>query len=554
MAATLRELAAAYCARATASDTSPRATEKSAAATPTSRRVKPLLLICAPVLMVRTVPGMRNAAAVMSLRRGSVLIVTVLLALVAAGVALVALRAAWSVEASENGRTDALRIIREARSSHARIQADLTVDPLLMFKQVLTAEAPRWCAEVDAVFVPGSAWPDGCGLSWSYREEDVLTDALSSPVLLLPPGSADRDMRLVTLIRLPQGVSAVETRYRLGSLRPFIHSDGDLDVSGAGWLKLSGLITSGGSVSLSGDQGLYGFGIIAAGPVVLHGSSPEPDISLSGAPALQAVGGVLAGGVRATFSQVRQQACRSLCIVESSSASPGDFVVPDGTRSIRLGVGGDRLTVHASPQAFDDALLLSPDAASVLVANGFWGDLIGEVEIPARGIVATDLDLLLTACSGGGQTCGQYSRSFTVMAGSPSRPAVAVLSGPLSGQGGARGGLALEGSLLLSTWNSQGPAKGISDMSVAVIGAPTGALPLIGPGPGEMRLRGTFVFDRPVSLGPSGSGLIYDAEAARVPPPFWPGPDLSPIIRSSRVVAPEETSSVFLSALLGGAG
>lgn len=473
---------------------------------------------------------MTTTADIIRSRRGSVLVVAVLIALVAAGVALVAVRGSLGIERQERMRSSAVEEVRAAESAHERLVAGLRQDPLLMLERVLEGEAPRFCDATGTEFHPGSLWPDACGAAWGY-----LRESMHEGVMLAPPSSAlydgwERPSGSISTLSLLEGVTGpvlIETVWQQGSLRPVLHTQGSLVVPDGAELPTRGLITAGGDMILAEGAQVAALTLMAGGEV--QGEEAAGARAFSGVPELRT-------GMRESRAQVLRHACISLCLVPG-----GTFVdvegttrhVPEGTRSVRLGVGGDRLTVHAS-----SAMLHGVESiADAGLSSGRWGEMLGEVEVPASGIVHVSSDLLLEACVTGAH-CGTYTSAFTLLAGDATSPVLALASGPIlrSAEIPSFSGLSVHGNLLLVGGADEGmPARDI-ELSLSMSGA--GQVAAI---EGSTTVKGAFMSELSPEL--SGSPIILEASAAHRTPPYWPLPDLTPtrshtIVRGGAASAP----------------
>lgn len=476
-----------------------------AAAIPTSSRVKPR---CLPDRRSarRTVPIMPDTLPSPAAARGSILLVTVLLALVAASIAYVAISGALSIEQQERERREVTSALRDAESRHRRIAAELEVDPTAHLKMVIDGESPRTCGPLEQQgeqrqVGPGEVWPVSCGTPWGY---DLGPEG---GTLILPADSNGEPLRIVSIIPSPRGPIALQTRYTHGDVRPHLHSDNDLNLTALNLTGIGGLISSSRDIDATGST-LPERTLLAAEGEVLWDSSPGV-AAVEGEEARKALGGATAGNSEATHHMIHQIACLSLCLIPGGqvTTTSGDATIPIQASGLRLTPRGGRLDLGYRTSDEDP-----------------WQG-IGTLEVPHLGIIRVDADLHVTQCLGQ-EGCGTLTRSVTLLVGSSGEPFDVEISGDLE-TGEHRVGLSVHGnirhtggSLRISTNVTGGELEGAGSLT----GSHTLQTP---PGP-------TFE-------------LIRDIHAETSPPPYMPGVNVTPSRESSRTLSPQETQ-----ALLGG--
>lgn len=447
--------------------------------------------------------------------RGSILLVTVLLALVAASIAYVAISGALSVEQQERQRRDVVSAARDAESLHRRMLSELEIDPLAHLRRVLDGELPRRCGPSGEQVGPGEPWPEACGTPWSY---DIGPEG---GTLVLPHGSTgeEQPMRLVTMIPTAHGTVAYETIIQHGRSRPTLHSEegfdvADLDLTGT----RAGIVLSSHGVITTTTLDPLGSGpaLIASAEAA---SPPEPPAGgvtlITGSSALHATGSSGPGGVEAAHEQSMRIACLSLCIIpggEMVGQEGAILQVPVEADAIRIRPRGTLLDV-----AYSTAGLREPDDEG-------WQP-VGTVESPPLGIVRVDADLLIAGCrSGGPAGCGAIGGSLTILAGTAGRSATAWIEGEIE-QTTGRSGLSVRGDVL----HLGGDAR----LSVNVIG---GTLS------GQGALQGAHHI---AALPDGGITFVRDTEAERTPPPLMPGADYTPLRISGRLLDPQSALQII---------
>ena len=155
------------------------------------------------------------------------LLITVLLAVAVASIALIVMRL---IIASSSSSTEILledstkSVVNSIRDS---IYTQLTEDPTSPYVSVLTSEYPRQC-DVDGeltLFTEGQSWPLECGTFWTY---DTSTQNQGAKITL--PSSESYQLVVESSAYLDDYVFGVTDTYLMGGLqRPSAYSGSDLD-------------------------------------------------------------------------------------------------------------------------------------------------------------------------------------------------------------------------------------------------------------------------------------------------------------------------------------
>ena len=175
------------------------------------------------------------------------MLVTVLVAVVVASIAMVGVRAVIVSSGEGASRTQLATATALARAALVRTLAQLDRDPLAPYTRVLDDEGARLCPAEDTTVTPGNPWPATCGAEWEYASAGNRTSHVR---IELPTPSS------TTLVVTAIGkVGRVTTGFRQelragGAVRPVVFSGGraDLDTlaTGTGDAALPGLVYAAG--------------------------------------------------------------------------------------------------------------------------------------------------------------------------------------------------------------------------------------------------------------------------------------------------------------------
>jgi hypothetical protein len=117
-------------------------------------------------------------------KRGSTLLTTVLVSVVAATIAMVAIQVSLVAGASELDRLEVSQAKLSMNTGLTRVAATLEHNPLSIYYQVLQDESDRLCylaADNTVVVQAGSPWPAECGPVWGYTRSEYTSGVLISP-------------------------------------------------------------------------------------------------------------------------------------------------------------------------------------------------------------------------------------------------------------------------------------------------------------------------------------------------------------------------------------
>lgn len=217
---------------------------------------------------------------------GVTLVVTVLLAVVAATVGLVIIRATILDTRNEASQSDLTQARRLAQDARAQFEAELNADPGFFLREVGENERTRLCDQGGtAVPVPpGGSWADVCAgrSDWSYEKTEGSTNPVREE--LVAPGGESPLLTYRVLARSGSAEAGLVSTYRLdpvGRYVAFSASDLRLDSLGQAGTsgqssQLGGTVYANGKIFLpAGNQVLLGAAQVAAE----EGFDPEPTIT-----------------------------------------------------------------------------------------------------------------------------------------------------------------------------------------------------------------------------------------------------------------------------------
>lgn len=210
--------------------------------------------------------------------RGAAVLVTVLVSVIAASIAIGLVRLVLVSSGESASRVNIDNAASAARTVRDQVEAVLRDDPLSPYTTVLTDEADRICSTTGAKVSAGSAWPVTCGSIWTY---DPAPSTRISWVHIELPTPGNPTMRLYSFGRAG-GVTTgyVDTLVNGGRGRPAVFSGSSLDLSTLG--SNPSTVTLPGKVYASGTLGWSGADTSASLLITEEGFSPAPSGSSPG--------------------------------------------------------------------------------------------------------------------------------------------------------------------------------------------------------------------------------------------------------------------------------
>ena len=259
-------------------------------------------------------------------RHAATLLITVLLTVVAATIAVFTIKVIIGGMVSDSTKLRNDKAISEIRSSKGKILAQLKVDPYAPYKVVLDGESSRRCLLNGLSYAAGAAWPSFCGTGWDYP-----SGSNNLKVELLPYNSITGTYPTGSLIiRIGFKDSIVTTGYEAvllpgGRLRPVLYSGSNLSLAniqgGSSASRIDGVIYTNGTLTPSSTPNLTGSYLMTESS---FGSSPT-DTSLYYARTTSASGPPVINNIRSIIPEkFNQDSVRSLSAGMYSIACPAD--------------------------------------------------------------------------------------------------------------------------------------------------------------------------------------------------------------------------------------
>lgn len=419
-------------------------------------------------------------------RRGIAVLVTVLLTVVAATIALLLAQQTVFSATTSAARRDIDAAYRDARAALTQLESALAVDPDSYLGRVLEVERARVCPvgprQGDEI-QPGERWPAECGTTWGYAPAASPGDVR---VELRAPSAASAHLAVRVLARSGGADAGFDARYLpsragrwavastsaldLGDLHGSdaaavtgggVYAEGQVGLPAAPSLTLTGarVATESGFNGSPADPtvGWFSPSPVAGPPAVRPVRDAQPDrldaAALAGqldaaARACATAAGTLTGGpAHGSVSRLCVTAGGTVELADGSAAT-----VPAGANAYLLVFG---LTVPGEARLFasdrpldlgpGSPLLCSPQPGCQLRAHAaamgsqfpgaltYWNSnpatgsvLVGDVKLPASGFIATDRTVQLGVCH---DETAQYAlgSQCVTRAGAPG-PGMAVTS------------------------------------------------------------------------------------------------------------------------------
>jgi len=509
--------------------------------------------------------------------RAAALIITVLVTLAAATIALLATRAALSASIQETTRARVEIARLNVWEANQQITVVLLDQHLVMYSEVLPQEPPRWCETLGVSVAPGEPWPLECGLNWNYEASDI-NDTLEE----WGTASLVRPFNFSSTLPYAAHMVQVETISQVGSMRvglrsyfrsggvnsPLLYAGSDLDMNS---LTLGAASVDFGSAAYSvGELTLPGASVSLISPALLAAESgftvPPSDASLTyagpseslGSPATYAIRNVYPqvmspGALESELNTLYDLTCAELCIRAGQDIVVADgsvFTVPETAAAYLLRPVDDELYLYIRtimpdllPGENCDGCNLNDTVTSDTNPGRmpFWTTTAGAfsstpiiLDVPPSGLLSTDRDTFVGLCNANSpgstspcQSSLTFTENFTLIAGASETPVDVYLSGPFAGSD-AKALIYSSGDVVLPWWSTSASGGVTMDVSLVALGRsgtdtfrtlPTNAPASVRP---SITLTGAIMFNN-FSTG----GATFTGVSLQVPPdlpvelPIW---------------------------------
>jgi len=410
------------------------------------------------------------------INKGASLLVTVLIGLIAASIAISIIRTSL-----DNSRETLSKRAEDVAYSKAvkniiLYKSKLRIEPLLFLEKVDILELPRVCANQDGegnnvTIQPGELWPAECGTSWSYEDVDS-----NDYITIIPPDNNGYYLKLISYVKTGGVKIGYEELLSIAGIDFSLVSEGDLPnfKKGTGYLSLENNVYINGEASLSGN-------IYPNGKRIIVNSSINSDEFASNLidknnDLYKTVSDNLIsrGDLRVNYNKLLKIACskddrmkniitnsNQLCIkkgkilrdFDNNSITVPEYIdkiliLPEKVSSDRVEVYYANNNVSAKYKCDVEGCSLRSESYSDTSHVGritSW-NFLGSFYIPFSGIIYSDLDLYLGICGESAYTnlgnCDtlddvaqaglEPDHNYLFLAGSINKPKDIYFSGPIN--------------------------------------------------------------------------------------------------------------------------
>lgn len=390
------------------------------------------------------------------------MLVTVLLIGVAASIAFALARQALLESQASRVTVDLNAASDTARSTIAKLQGVMEVDPLRFTREVLGGEPERLCLMGENVgqrYGAKAAWPASCGLVWTYDDSDYWWTGVRTE--LSPPGPGNPYLVATVSVRTETADVRLAARFAARGTNRFTWVNAAGEPVNVASPSPNQNVTVRGALYASSITGLSSVGtagVAAVGPIAAETFDPSPPQNVppgvtyaegSAARALTAES-VSAGVVAGAANVLRSVGCAGvgdalvagrsghLCLQAGGTAIDvnGNLVtIPEGVTSYalvpyQLANEPARIAVWYSTAAVnfaDDgplscsgwpACVLAPSGQQLLEADShpaglsYWQNAsigsgkLGDFGYPTTGVIATDGVTFFGICHANGSSGG----------------------------------------------------------------------------------------------------------------------------------------------------
>ena len=384
--------------------------------------------------------------------RGSTLLTTVLVSIVAATIGMVSIQVSLIAGTSELSRLEVNQSKLSMNTGLMKVAATLEHNPLSIYYQVLPDESDRLCyldADNTTVIEAGSPWPADCGPVWGYNISEY-----ASGVLIKPPSAASTLLELSAFGRAGEvAVGQKEVYSILGPAAPSLYSGTLLDTGNTGFdvNEYNGIVYSYNEAIVTDESKFANGSIVAAekytSPLTTEAcslrctfalSSLESDTMLNVRNIYKAP--MSPGGVDSSITVLQKIACLdpSPAIIDGHVTSlclrPGGTLVDANSNTFIMPTAGAVLVTESeSPGQLSIYSTASASTGGISAAN--W-TLVGDFLYPSSGVLYSDYTTYVGSCFSKPQDCtNTFSKGLTVVSGSPANRKDVVVGTSLQGPG-----------------------------------------------------------------------------------------------------------------------
>jgi hypothetical protein len=456
------------------------------------------------------------------------MLITVMLASVAAAIAFAIARQAANEAHTNGSRLATDGALRDARGALGRAESQLLANPDAVLSGVLSGERQRVCdVAPSTTAAPGASWSSECS-SWTY------TDTASTGLTrfeVQTPNPSDPALKVNVLSRRGGLDAGYTGRYVLGGAGRWVWASvGAANLSTASpsqTASIAGSLYATGAVSPNVGSGGVTISDLVAASESAYSASPTDATQTWYGPGQNDVRTVQTSPISqntlsASAALAWDVACRvqspqnistsgyssGLCFTGGAALptrTSGDATTPKNTKSYLVLLADGYVRVYSTSRSIDtsatSALLCSScslqshaqtlfDSSSHPGEESFWttsgGALLGDFNLPANGVIAFDGDVEVGVCSDSGDQyakgrgcqavlgapeAGMLARqNVTIVAGSTDSPKSLIIGSPLRANPNVQVGLVASDQVVLPYWMRPAGSQSYIDAHVLAAG------------------------------------------------------------------------------------
>ena len=434
--------------------------------------------------------------------KGSSLLVTVLIGLVAASITVTIIRSSLDNSRETLARRAQDVAFEKARENVITYRNKLNYNNIYYLESVDELELNRKCSisnnnETYETILPGDAWPERCGVSWECEESDS-----SNYLVVLPPNKESNYMIVRSVVKIAGKSSGYEEVLALSGRRYGLVSESDLDLNlfskGSGYSSLNGDAYINGNLNLSSDIFLNNNTVYVDGDITGVNSTGSLIKRESGAASdfdILAPLKINKGDLRSSYLNLLKISCKNsgemfnsgnissdLCLKRDRNLKDFEnqiktipsfatkiLIIPEKSSPDRVEIyySDNNMIFSENCQVSGCSLRAEANSSVRHPAKLSSWSYLGSFKAPASGIIYSELDLFIGHCGDASLfnigSCDTHDEiaipgiepdyNYIFLAGSINKPRDIYLSGPISS---GEGSLTVfsTGSLYIPFWAS----------------------------------------------------------------------------------------------------
>ena len=434
--------------------------------------------------------------------KGSSLLVTVLIGLVAASITITIIRTSLDNSRETLSRRAQDVAFEKAKENVRNYRNKLNYNNVYYLESVDELELSRKCSissnnETYETISPGNSWPEICGVKWEYEESDS-----SNYLVVLPPNKDSNYMVVRSVVKIAGKSSGYEEILALSGRRYGLISESDLNLNlfskGSGYTSLNGDAYINGNLNLSSDIYLNNNtvyvdgdidGINSTGNLIKRESGGATDFDVI-APLK-----INKGDLRSNYLNLFKIACKNsgemfnsgnissdLCLKRDRNLKDFEnqiktipsfatklLIIPEKSSPERVEIyySDNNMSYSENCQVSGCSLRAEANSSVRHPAKLSSWSYLGSFKSPASGIIYSELDLFIGHCGEASLfnigSCDTHDDiaipgiepdyNYIFLAGSINKPRDIYLAGPISSGAGSLSVFST-GSLYIPFWAS----------------------------------------------------------------------------------------------------